>query len=439
MKQLSAANTSTEALKTLGLYPRIIDITHPDAIACALRRSAGYLCPCSSSALVASVLLSLRGLTEDDNELREMIEDMLNALIAHGDLLEIRDITCEATRGSGALIYVAPPSFVRRESGALLLIGIFPDSISSLPEDIESRIQYDGCNRYLPKRPIDIVNVGSTVTVRYPDSKCKQFTIVPPDKHNMQKGLISHQLPLGNALLDKRQGDIFSFSAESQTLRLKVIQVEQEEEDLASHLAQLGLIEIQPDDWLSAPPDTSPDEHIAQFDRKLDGVTPSGEIPDLLVIDPNRPAHYYRGRWVEPRGMTGRFVGRRPQSYGSPLWCYIELQEGWPIRFVDLPLNPASRLRGCDEGWRLQTAIDAQRGESQIYQCIACSNDAYMLKVFSPVPMWIERRWNSIGHRILPKPAGCLLAYQFDKHEIEEELRFVQDKLWLREREGTDR
>ena len=80
----------------------------------------------------------------------------------------------------------------------------------------------------------------------------------------------------------------------------------------------------------------------------LDAAPASFEIPGLSLIDPTSSVRYYRGRWVQPQAQTGRFVGRRSQAYGADLWCYIEMDEGQPRRFLDLPLR-GSRARGCDE------------------------------------------------------------------------------------------
>ena len=72
-------------------------------------------------------------------------------------------------------------------------------------------------------------------------------------------------------------------------------------------------------------------------------------------------------RWREVRADSGRFVARRDQAYGSNLWCYVELSNGEPQRLLDFPLA-GSRWRGCDEAWRLQMAIDAQRGAPQRFR-----------------------------------------------------------------------
>ena len=101
-------------------------------------------------------------------------------------------------------------------------------------------------------------------------------------------------------------------------------------------------------------------QQIQEFDRLLDSAAPSREIPGLLLLDSQRPVRYYRGRWVEPASQSGRFVARRSQMYGAPLWCYAQMHDGNPEKFIDLPLA-RSRWHGFDEAWHLQMAIDAER------------------------------------------------------------------------------
>jgi hypothetical protein len=43
--------------------------------------------------------------------------------------------------------------------------------------------------------------------------------------------------------------------------------------------------------------------------------------------------------------------------------------------------------------------------------------------------MWAKRRWDAIGEAI--PAAGCLFSYRINESELEEELRFAQDALWL--------
>jgi hypothetical protein len=190
------------------------------------------------------------------------------------------------------------------------------------------------------------------------------------------------------------------------------------------------LIELSYDAWLKAPAQELALKHVASNDAALDSAQPSRDIPGLLLLDPERPVRYYRGRWVEPRAHSGRYVARRKQAYGADLWCYVQVCEGHPERMVDLPRR-GSRWRGCDDAWRLQMAIDAQQGEPQQFRLRMGPADSCVLEFFSPLPAWARRRWDAIGE--LVPSSGCLFAYRIPTREIEEERRFLRDTLWLEE------
>lgn len=205
-------------------------------------------------------------------------------------------------------------------------------------------------------------------------------------------------------------------------------------ENLRDDLAQLGLIEIPYDRWLKEPATESPTQHVSRLDDRLQRAQPSGEIPELMLLDPEKPVRFYPARWVEPKKQTGRFVARRKQAYGAPVWCYVQLSGGHPQRFVDFP-SAGSRWRGCDEAWRLQMAIDAVRQNPQRFSVRQSRPGMQSLELFSPVPMWAQRRWDAVGQRA--KPAGCLLAFEFPEAETAEEIRYAREALWLDAVQGS--
>lgn len=355
LRILSKEELHARCIATLGLDSTALDLTFPEAIASAIRRAAGLLCPCSARTLTRAVIEPVKYLVEDFEDFRETVEEILEALIAYGDLLEIPVLNNEKGKAN-ILVYAAPPSFVWRKSGAALLLGITPDFTDFLPPTLEECIEYRNHIRILP-----------------PDSA----------------------------------------------------------DDLKLYLCQLGLIELSKDYWLKRPETESCDTHLRKFDMSLDRAPRSGEIPELMIIDSRKPNRFYRGRWVEIAGQTGRFVGRRPQAYGADLWCYVELENGQPIRFIDLPIFKAD-LRGCDEAWRLQAAIDCFRGEPQRFRISEGPNKEKLVDFFSPVPMWARRQWDSIGQLVLNKRSS-LFSYRFSETELNEELEMMREKLWLEE------
>ena len=359
MRQITAMDVHARKVAELGLDATAVDLTSIEAVAGALRRAASFLCPCAAATLIRSVVRPLRGLVNDIDVVRSLVEETLEGLIAHGDILEQREIGNDNTPDRGTLLYAAPASFVLRQSGAAILLGVAADNLSALPDEFQKRIEYINHVRWL-------TSSGG--------------------------------------------------------------------ENLRTELVQLGLIELSYNEWLKFPQMETAVRHLAQIDALLDAAQPSRDIPGLLLLDSERPVHYYRGRWVEPRLQSGRFVARRSQAYGADLWCYVQLRDGHPETLIDFPIR-SSRWRGCDEAWRLQMAIDASRGQPQRFRVRPGTAGTVLLELFSPVPMWARRRWDAVGE---PVPtSGCLFAYRFAKIEGEEELRFAHEALWLEETQGS--
>lgn len=354
MKRLTAREVHAHKIRELGLDPDSLDLMTAEGLSAVIRRAASYLCPCSEATILRAVVEPLRGLVEDMEEAKKLAESTLEAMIAYGDLQEQADVRSE-TSSTRVLLYATPPSFVMRQSGVALLIGVAADQLSPLTTDLSQRIQYLGHVRRLDPMP------GT---------------------------------------------------------------------DLRAELRHFGLIELSADAWLRAPRVTH-SSLVAMSDRELDSVAPSRDIPGLLLLDPTRQVRYYKGRWVEPKSHTGRYIARRQRAYGADLWCYARMANGLPQQMIDLPRR-GSRWRGCDEAWHLQMAIDRQRGSPQSFRITSQGKgDTVLLEFFSPVPAWARRRWDAIGEPI--SMMGCLFAYRIPRQELDEERRFAHDALWLEE------
>lgn len=198
-------------------------------------------------------------------------------------------------------------------------------------------------------------------------------------------------------------------------------------EQLKDELAELGLQQLSSDNWLKAPKAESAMKCLERHNTKLSVMDHSGEIPELQIIDPSKAVSYYRGRWVKPKAQTGMFVGRRPQEFGSPIWCVVTLQDGHAKNLLDLPM-PKSRLRGCDAAWHLQMAIDSINGSPQAY-CVRTTDQHAFIDFYSPLPLWAERRLMLLGRHADAK--GCLLSYRIPLTELSTEEKFIQERLWL--------
>lgn len=148
MRRLTAHQVHAQKIRELGLDPEALDLSTPEGVAGALRRAASYLCPCSAATLVRAVVRPLQGLVPDLDKAKELIEDTLEAMIAYGDVLEQPDVQ-DGASSARVLLYAAPASFVVRESGLVVLLGVAVDQLSPLPSEMERRIQYLGHVRRL--------------------------------------------------------------------------------------------------------------------------------------------------------------------------------------------------------------------------------------------------------------------------------------------------
>lgn len=207
-----------------------------------------------------------------------------------------------------------------------------------------------------------------------------------------------------------------------------------EGENLRVELERLGLREIPLAQWTKAPSEEAASLYVSRYNARLANAGRSGEIEGLTVLNPETSVAFYRRRWQEPRGLTGRFIGRRPQRFGAMLWCYVELSAGAPQRMLDLPIFETGG-EAYDEAWRLQAAIDAQRGHPQ--QCGVGTGQQpgmSLMSFFAPIPRWAQRRLDAVGTRA--EMPGTLFAYCLPDRDCSEEVRFLEKTLWLRRHEN---
>ena len=132
MKRLSPSEVHASKVSQLGLDQNTSDLSSVEAIAAALRRVAGFLCPCTATTLVRAAAEPLRGLVDDMKETRARVRETLEAMVALGDFFEYRDVEMDETSRAPVLLYAAPPRFVSRDSGALILLGISTPEAESL-------------------------------------------------------------------------------------------------------------------------------------------------------------------------------------------------------------------------------------------------------------------------------------------------------------------
>lgn len=344
---------------SLGLPPSegSTHLADKEFLVALVRRSAGFLCPCSAATLRTVTLKSLQYLIDDEN-ITTKIEDAIEGLVAGGDLLELSQVAIDDSAAKGTWLFAAPPCFVIRPSGSIFLTGIVADQDTYLPMSLTNRICHKGYVR--------------TIEPGY-------------------------------------------------------------EEDLAAELSDFGLQQVSASNWLKSPRPQSAEDLCKDVEARLQSGARSGSVSGLQLLDPKKPVTYYRGRWVSVKAQSGMFVGHRPQEYGSPIWCFVEIENGAPQKLLDFPL-PKSRWRGCDAAWHLQMAMDYVHGTPQRYRL--CSDyKGERIDFFSPLPLWAQRRLMLIGHSLAPQK--CLTSYWVPRKEFSEEEKFLQERLYLTRQNET--
>lgn len=206
------------------------------------------------------------------------------------------------------------------------------------------------------------------------------------------------------------------------------------DESLAERLVLEGLFELKADQWLKSPRPEGAGDCLASYQERLAAVGDSGALDGVRLIDPASRPTFYKGRWREPKKSdNGLFVARRPQGYGAALWCVVEVIGGDVRRGIDLP--PGFEVAaGADYAWRLQAAIDSVNGTPQRFAVRPSGQArASVLDLFSPLPSWAQRRLDIVATPIV-RSRGALFSYAVPNEELEEEVSFLKEMMWLTER-----
>jgi hypothetical protein len=200
--------------------------------------------------------------------------------------------------------------------------------------------------------------------------------------------------------------------------------------EVSNRLRAIGWVELRRELWLPSPSRQGPEQLVVQANAALAANQTVGEVPGLVVLDPETPVAYYPGRWTQATRKTGKYVARREQRYGADLWSYVELASGAVTHLVDLPLDRRGDVRPCDAAWHLQMAIDAVAGRPQRYRRRRSPPPGVVLvDFFSPVPFWARRRWDVLGEEIAR--SGSLFAYSFPESMFSDVERTLHSYLWL--------
>ena len=210
MRRLTAMEVHAQKVAELGLDSTAMDLTSVEAVAGALRRMAGFLCPCPAATLVRGAIRPLRGLVNDFGAVKGIVEEVLETMIVHGDILEHRDVEDGSEHGTTVLLYAAPPSFVVRKSGTVILLGVASDRFSVLPDDLGARVEYENYLRRLSPIPdedlradlnqLGLIEISSDQWLRAPQAETPAQHLSRIDRL-LDTVQLSHDVP-GLSLLD---------------------------------------------------------------------------------------------------------------------------------------------------------------------------------------------------------------------------------------------
>lgn len=134
---------AARAAGILGLDATVIDLFSTEGICASLRRAASFLCPATPRQIVDAVLDAVKPL--DGNVEREELAEALDTLVGAGDLLELRPGGARTRQ-----LFLGPPSYVEKQPGRFLLLGIRPNAAPILDEQVVgASIAYEGHARII--------------------------------------------------------------------------------------------------------------------------------------------------------------------------------------------------------------------------------------------------------------------------------------------------
>lgn len=254
-----------------------------------------------------------------------------------------------------------------------------------------------------------VVNIGDLLEHRSADSGVRQLYLAPPSYVTVRPGrhLLLGVRPNGSPIIDESfVGAPVEYEAHTRFLTL-------ETDNTSASLAGAGLHRLTAEQWARVPRDEPASALIERTARLLGQHQMPGEIQGLEIIDPTTEVQYYVGRWRELTSRDeGILVGRRPQKYGAPVWCVLNVEGGIPRAVLDFPVD-SSVMPGWDEARRLQAAIDIHRGQPQVFRLRSAGlpDGSRLLDLFAPLPSWAERYITLVGIP-MSRSKGALLTYR---------------------------
>ncbi len=149
MNKVSGNDVCISLVESLGFDPSIYKIDADEVIVSLIRRIASYTCPTSKSKIYRLLIQSISTLVDNDRDILERVDNLLDDLIAYGDLIQSEDVVSLDTDQCANWLYTAPPSFVFWGNGRIMLIGITPDNSEYIHSGLNSTIEYRRHTRWL--------------------------------------------------------------------------------------------------------------------------------------------------------------------------------------------------------------------------------------------------------------------------------------------------
>ena len=72
----------------------------------------------------------------------------------------------------------------------------------------------------------DVVSIGSRVTIQEEDFPEETYHLVGPTEADPTKGMISHESPIGKALIDQKVGDLVEATTPGGVIKFKILKIE---------------------------------------------------------------------------------------------------------------------------------------------------------------------------------------------------------------------
>ena len=140
VKLLSSEDVVRQVHRSFGLDATTSTLA-PEALAGLLRRAASFHCPTTPRRLVRKVARVVQGLPSAVPSLEEELTEIIDALVASGDLYEVT--ADDQTSGdSSRELRLGPPRFVRRSTESCILLGIRPEGLDLLSEEADCIVEH---------------------------------------------------------------------------------------------------------------------------------------------------------------------------------------------------------------------------------------------------------------------------------------------------------